>query len=395
MKGTGILSLREFILDRYGSGEWDKVVAALPRSDEAALRTVTPAGWYDRALQARLARALASRLGGPAFIDDFGRYEAERDFAKSYQWFLRLIKPSFAVRNMNIVWRRTEDTGHWRSTVGGVDGADIVAELHDWGVVDPLLCRYLRSYLERTLEFFAGQRPVVTHPQCRASGAPACVFRTTCRLDDHAPERDGKISKADLADITFELMGCTDLDTLADAILDLLRNWLSCSRITLWVRAGEAGDLEQIRSTTAPGEGVPCFFMLEARGQVVGKLAVELLQPAADAEIIGELLPCFSVALYTVLATSLGEGGAPSREPASKPAPDQSAERVRIAAKRWHLSSRQADVLELIVEGKTNKEIANELGCSEGNVEAHVSQVLKKSGAANRAMLVGRVWSEP
>jgi DNA-binding CsgD family transcriptional regulator len=394
MKGTGILSLREFIIDRLGAGEWGSVVAALPPSDEAVLRTVTPAGWYDRELQARLIRVLASRRGDPAFIDDFGRYEAERDFAKSYRWFLRLIKPSFAVKNMNILWRRTEDTGHWRSTV---DGEDIVARLYDWGVVDALLCRYLRSYLERTLEFFAGKRPIVTHTQCRAGGARACVFRTKCDLGERAPDRGGKISKADLADIAYELMDYSDLDALADAILEILRNRLSNPRITLWVRTGKDDRLTLVRTTSAAGVGIPCFFMLETRGRAVGKLSVELSSPEEEAEIIGELLPCFSVALYTVLATSLEKGGAsdtPDRGPTTKGSPEEADQRVRVASERWHLSARQATVLELIVKGQTNKEIANALGCTEGNIEAHVSQILKKSGSANRAMLVGRIWSE-
>lgn len=66
--------------------------------------------------------------------------------------------------------------------------------------------------------------------------------------------------------------------------------------------------------------------------------------------------------------------------------------RIEDAARRWGLTPREREVLDLVVEGQTNKEIAGELGCQEGTVEVHVSRMLKKSGAANRAQLVTRVW---
>jgi DNA-binding NarL/FixJ family response regulator len=52
------------------------------------------------------------------------------------------------------------------------------------------------------------------------------------------------------------------------------------------------------------------------------------------------------------------------------------------------------EVLELVARGKTNKEIAAVLGRSEGTVEVHVTNLLRKYGASNRAGLVAMFWGE-
>jgi len=53
--------------------------------------------------------------------------------------------------------------------------------------------------------------------------------------------------------------------------------------------------------------------------------------------------------------------------------------------KHTELTNREKDVLNLLRIGKTNKEIAIELSVSKRTVEFHVSNVLKKLGARNRA----------
>jgi DNA-binding NarL/FixJ family response regulator len=51
------------------------------------------------------------------------------------------------------------------------------------------------------------------------------------------------------------------------------------------------------------------------------------------------------------------------------------------------ISRREREVLRLLVEGCSNKEIANELRIIESTVKSHVAQLLRKTGVANRTAL--------
>ena len=54
------------------------------------------------------------------------------------------------------------------------------------------------------------------------------------------------------------------------------------------------------------------------------------------------------------------------------------------------LTAREAEVLELMADGRTNAAIADELVITEETVKSHVKQILRKLGAANRAEAVSR-----
>ena len=60
------------------------------------------------------------------------------------------------------------------------------------------------------------------------------------------------------------------------------------------------------------------------------------------------------------------------------------------AVRRWHLTRRQAEVLDLVARGFTNALIAHELGIGEGTVEFHLSAIFDKAGVDSRAMLMAR-----
>jgi DNA-binding CsgD family transcriptional regulator len=52
----------------------------------------------------------------------------------------------------------------------------------------------------------------------------------------------------------------------------------------------------------------------------------------------------------------------------------------------WHpLTAREFEVARFVAEGRTNAEIASELGLSPKTVSAHVEHILGKLGAARRA----------
>lgn len=67
--------------------------------------------------------------------------------------------------------------------------------------------------------------------------------------------------------------------------------------------------------------------------------------------------------------------------------------RLAWAARTWRLTGRQREVLELLAAGRTNVQVAMALDCSESNVEAHMSALLKRAGCGSRAQLLARLWS--
>jgi DNA-binding CsgD family transcriptional regulator len=60
--------------------------------------------------------------------------------------------------------------------------------------------------------------------------------------------------------------------------------------------------------------------------------------------------------------------------------------------KRYGLSDREAEVLRLILAGKDNQNIASTLTLALGTVKAHVHNILKKTGQANREDLKRDFW---
>ena len=59
-------------------------------------------------------------------------------------------------------------------------------------------------------------------------------------------------------------------------------------------------------------------------------------------------------------------------------------EALEARASRTELSDREREVLEAIVRGRSNKEIAHALGISENTVKVHTTRVFEKLGVADR-----------
>ena len=67
--------------------------------------------------------------------------------------------------------------------------------------------------------------------------------------------------------------------------------------------------------------------------------------------------------------------------------------RVRDLAPAWSLTQRQQQVAMLIARGRTNKDIAVALGCTERGIEYHVTNLLDRTGCRSRSELIARLWS--
>ncbi len=257
-KGIRLTSPKAFVAERFGAHAWESLATSLSVSDQALLHGVVPSGWYDHAHRARLVRRLAARFGSAAAVD-LGRYEADRDLTTVHRWFLRLVKPSFAIRNMNLYWCRSEAGGRWASEV---HGDAIVARLSDWDPVEPALCRTLEGYLGRTLERLGGGSVTIQHVRCRGGGDPFCEFRTQdFRVDDVRTRwSDPAITQGDLPGIAYELTQFMNLEAVANAIVEVSLQRLSFSCAALRVRTEPGGEPRLLGSAGRLGSGIPhCF----------------------------------------------------------------------------------------------------------------------------------------
>lgn len=63
------------------------------------------------------------------------------------------------------------------------------------------------------------------------------------------------------------------------------------------------------------------------------------------------------------------------------------------ATARWRLTKRQTQVLAVVVHGRSNREVAEELHCAENTVELHVTQILRRAGVKSRAELIAHYWT--
>jgi len=68
-------------------------------------------------------------------------------------------------------------------------------------------------------------------------------------------------------------------------------------------------------------------------------------------------------------------------------------QRAEIAARLAHLTPREHEVMEMVTDGRSNKEIALGLGVSAKTVEAHRARVMEKMEASSLAELVRMVMA--
>lgn len=384
--GAKIFLRRDFVRERFGVAVWEAALARVSEEDRRQIATADSGAWYDVRLVERLHQAVADQLkADDALLAELGRFDADRELSTVYRWFVRLLRPSFAIRHMNLYWRRSHDTGTWRSWR---NGTEVTAELRDWAIVNRAWCITLGGYLGRTLELFGGKIGPIEHTECRAEGHEACVYRTHLELPADEPRTGRTPTRADVAGMARELAQHPNRETLSEAVVTLLRFQFGCSWVELWASGPDARmQLMGVSGQRGPGE--QRRFVLEVAGHAVGRLEVELPRGSGQRgvdEVISELVPWIAIAMETARAVR--------SEPQPQVEESELARRLRRAREIGQLTPRQLEVLELVARGKTNKEIAAVLSRSEGTVEVHVTNLLRKYGASNRAGLVAMFWGE-
>jgi DNA-binding NarL/FixJ family response regulator len=68
--------------------------------------------------------------------------------------------------------------------------------------------------------------------------------------------------------------------------------------------------------------------------------------------------------------------------------------KTELARRRWNLTQREAELLVHLASGASNKTLAASLDRAVRTIEQHVTTLLEKMRAENRATAIARFWSE-
>ena len=146
------------------------------------------------------------------------------------------------------------------------------------------------------------------------------------------------------------------------------------------------GEMSGIASIVREAHGAPVVLVsaFETRENVEQAMTAGTSGFLPKSSPIAVMLSAFRLVLAgdTYFPASLLRGGAPVIPANLRASGDRNAESVR--ARLDLLTHRQRDVLALVGEGRSNKDIADVLGISEGTVKVHVGAILKALGTTNR-----------
>lgn len=148
-----------------------------------------------------------------------------------------------------------------------------------------------------------------------------------------------------------------------------------------------------ILDVTMPGKsGTEVLCALRAEGSRVpvvlltGTLEDATLLQAVRANVDGIVLKESATDMLLVCLSAVQAG----RQWIDREAMARALQLLAQGADLPRLTPRQTDILALVARGMRNREIAEELGMSEGTVKAHLSSVFEKVGVSSRTELMVR-----
>lgn len=210
-------------------------------------------------------------------------------------------------------------------------------------------------------------------------------------VDDHALVRDGIRSLLE-GEADFRVVGEADDGASGLARIRELRPDLAI----LDIRMPRTTGIETVAALRAAGNPVPCLMlsMHDSEEYVLQSIRAGangyLMKDASREEFLKAIHTItggeryFSGDLSHILVKHIvaaggsgAEGAAPAKPPASNPPPVK-------------LPRRQHEILQLIVRGHTNQEIADELGLSRRTVETHRYKMMERLEVNNKGDLVRR-----
>lgn len=204
--------------------------------------------------------------------------------------------------------------------------------------------------------------------------------------DDHKLVRDGLKPFLHELDPSAEILDASNLDEAVAAAVKAEGLGLVLLDLMMPGMDGLKG-LETLRAKV-PNIPVVIVSGFSSRDHVVAAVqagaAGFIPKTVSGSALVNALRLVLSGEKYLPSSTFFEESGAqmPSMQPAGPAKP------VGVPAPFDKLSRREAEILLLLIEGRTNKEIAISLDLQEITIKVHLRNVYRKIGAANRAQAV-------
>lgn len=178
-------------------------------------------------------------------------------------------------------------------------------------------------------------------------------------------------------------LGSDGYEVRSAATLEEADAHLAAQDFDLWIvdiHMPREAPLEWLRARTPAGAPLPVLLC-------TGFPALETAIDAVSLQVLGYVVKPFA---EDALLATVRQALARMRATAG-PGAQHLRERLTATQERHGLTPRQMEVLELLVAGSSNKEVAQALGCALRTVELHVSELLRRTGARSRTALLARL----
>jgi hypothetical protein len=173
--GAAVMALQTYLTKNFGEKAFETVLMRMKHEDAAPLRgIILPLSWYPTLSFVRALETAHANFGQNDFYEKYGYAAAEFEITTFQKLLLKLTSPGFLLGRAGKVWNRYHDTGAWE--IHG-SGKQVEAYLRDFGVVSAGYCRMLTEWMRRAGQLTGSKGGNVEHPQCRARGDDACLFK--------------------------------------------------------------------------------------------------------------------------------------------------------------------------------------------------------------------------